>query len=277
MTDRASLEELQQILAMLRDQDKGCAWSREQTFETIAPFTLEEAYEVLAAIRDKQPELLCDELGDLLLQVVFHARMAEEQGLFDLSDVIGSIVSKMRRRNPHIFGAAADEETAGDNLSQLDAEAVMDQWRAIKQQEKQGCATQPDSVLDGVLKTLPALKQAQQIQLKAAGVGFDWPDKEPVFAKIEEEVAELREVSDDDPERNNRDRQEDELGDLLFAVVNLARHHGLDAEQALLRANTKFKRRFLSIEQALAAVNRSPQESTLEEMEALWQSAKAQE
>ncbi len=262
MTDHVSLSRLQTILAQLRDKN-GCAWSREQTFETIAPFTLEEAYEVLAAIRARQPALLCDELGDLLLQIVFHARIAEEQKLFDLNDVIAAIVTKMERRNPHIFG---------DSDAELNKEQIEQQWQAIKQQEKSSVPEAGSSALDGITSTLPALKQAQKIQEKAAQVGFDWPDLAPVYDKVEEEIAELREITD-----GNRNRQEDELGDLLFAVVNLARHHGLDAEQALLRAGDKFKRRFSSIEQSLASAGRSPSESSLDEMEALWLQAKAQE
>ena len=264
MTDQVSLKKLQTILAKLRGEG-GCAWSQEQTFDTIAPYTLEEAYEVLAAIREQKPSLLCDELGDLLLQVVFHARIAEEQKLFDLNDVITAIVTKIERRNPHIFGDESDRKV-------LDKTRTEQQWQVIKQQESADSAGRESSALDGITSTLPALKRAQKIQEKAAQVGFDWPDPEPVYAKVEEEIAELRETVND-----SRDRQEDELGDLLFAVVNLARHHGLDAEQALLRAGDKFKRRFLSIEESLASVGRSPSEASLEEMETLWQHAKAQE
>lgn len=240
-----SLERLVAIMRRLRDPVTGCEWDREQSFATIAPYTVEEAYEVADAIaRDDMPALV-DELGDLALQVVFHAQMAEEAGLFTLDQVLDGICNKLERRHPHIFGGAA--ESPG--------------WEAIKAAER---LKKPDSsALAGVAMALPALERAQKLQRRAAATGFDWPDAQGPRAKIAEELAELD--AESDPAA-----LEDELGDLLFAVVNLARHLNVDAEEALRKGNRKFEARFRAIETAPGFSDLS-----LDEMETLWVRAKA--
>jgi len=240
------LERLREIMRRLRDPKAGCEWETVQTFDTIAPYTIEEAYEVADAIARKDMDALADELGDLQLQVVFHAQMAEEAGLFTLEDVVTRISDKMERRHPHIFG---DAEHGGHHL-----------WEIIKAEER---AADPDkSALAGVALALPALERAAKLQRRAARVGFDWPDVEGPRAKIEEELAEL------DAETEH-DRRLEELGDLLFAVVNLARHLNVEPETALREASRKFEQRFRAIEQAPGF-----SEMSLEEKEALWVKAK---
>ena len=240
-----TLERLVAIMRRLRDPVTGCEWDREQSFATIAPFTIEEAYEVADAIARGDMEALADELGDLQLQVVFHSQMAEQAGHFTLDDVLGSICDKLERRHPHLFGGAA--ETPG--------------WEAIKAAERR---QKPDeSALAGVARALPALERAQKLQRRAARTGFDWPDVAGPRAKIDEELAEL----DAETEATAR---EEELGDLLFAAVNLARHLNIDAEEALRKANRKFEARFRAIEKAPEFTS-----LTLDEMEALWTRAKA--
>ncbi len=251
-----------ELMARLRTPGSGCPWDLEQTFGTIAPYTIEEAYEVADAIaRGDLNDGLPDELGDLLLQVVFHARMAEEQGRFDFGDVVLAITEKLIRRHPHVFGDAG-------NLAPAEVKAL---WKKIKEQERAAKPAQAASALDGVPLALPALSRAQKFQDKAAAVGFDWPDVKPVLEKIIEEVRELEEVIGD------REKSAEEIGDLLFAVTNLARHAGVDAEAALRGANAKFERRFASIEKALAEKGRAPKDSTLDEMDALWNEAKKAE
>ena len=241
-----SLDRLVEIMGRLRNPSTGCEWDSVQTFETIAPYTIEEAYEVADAIARKDMDALADELGDLQLQVVFHARMAEEAGLFTLGDVLDNIIGKMERRHPHIFGNAPN---GGHHL-----------WEQIKAEER---AINPDqSALAGVALALPALERATKLQRRAARVGFDWPDTAGPRAKIFEELAEL------DAETEH-DRQHEELGDLLFAVVNLARHLKIEPEAALRDANRKFERRFREIEQEPGFIDLS-----LEEKEALWTRAK---
>ncbi len=241
-----SLDRLVEIMRQLRHPVSGCEWDSVQTFETIAPYTIEEAYEVADAIHRGDMDALADELGDLQLQVVFHALMAEEAGHFRLDDVIDRICDKLERRHPHIFRGAAD---GGHNL-----------WEAIKAEER---AASPDrSALAGVALALPALERAQKLQRRAARTGFDWPDAEGPRAKIDEELAEL----DAETEPGAR---EEELGDLLFALVNLARHLNIDAEQALRKANRKFEERFRVIEKAPGFDGLK-----LDEMEALWVGAK---
>ncbi len=240
-----TLERLVAIMRRLRDPVTGCEWDRAQSFATIAPFTIEEAYEVADAIARGDMEALADELGDLQLQVVFHSQMAEEAGHFTLDDVLGAICDKLERRHPHLFGGAA--ETPG--------------WEAIKAAERR---QKPDeSALAGVAQALPALERAQKLQRRAARTGFDWPDVAGPRAKIDEELAEL------DAETAPGAREE-ELGDLLFALVNLARHLNIDAEEALRKANRKFEARFRAIEKepGFSALS-------LDEMEALWAKAKA--
>jgi nucleoside triphosphate diphosphatase len=263
-TPSRDIARLLAIMAALRTPGSGCPWDLEQDFATIAPYTIEEAYEVAEAIARGDLLDLKDELGDLLLQVVFHARMAEEAGAFDFGDVVESITGKLIRRHPHVFGDARDLSPAG----------VKALWGEIKEAEKaerrreRGEAEERAAagVLAGVPAGLPALVRAEKLTRKAATVGFDWPDAAQVVGKIEEEVREVREAL----EAGARGAIEDEIGDLLFAAVNLARHAGVDPESALRRANAKFERRFRAVEQALAAGGRQPAEASLAEMEDLW-------
>lgn len=245
------------IMARLRDPVAGCPWDKVQDFRTIAPYTIEEAYEVAEACEAGEPAALKDELGDLLFQTVFHARMAEEAGLFAFADVATAISDKMVRRHPHVFG----------DISIPDAEAQTAAWEETKAQER--AAGGAASVLDGVDMALPALTRAEKLQKRAARVGFDWQKAGPVFAKIDEELGELRtELAGGTPAR-----LEDELGDVLFAVVNLARHLRIDPEQALRGASRKFERRF----RAMEAATPSFKEKSLDELEAAWQRVKAAE
>ena len=255
------LEELLVVMARLRDPDNGCPWDREQTYATIVPHTIEEAYEVADAIAREDWDELKAELGDLLFQVVFYAQIAREEGRFGFADVAGGIVEKMTRRHPHVFG---DERYA-------DAAAQMAAWERIKAAEK---PQQPAGTLDGVPLALPALTRAVKLQKKASKVGFDWGAVEPILAKIQEEIAEIRhEIT----AQSLPERLADELGDVLFAVANLARHLQLDPETALRGTNAKFERRFRRIEAWLAETDRVPAQSTLAEMDALWERAKIEE
>ena len=242
-----SLQRLIEIMKCLRDPATGCEWDSVQTFATIAPYTIEEAYEVADAIARDDMDALADELGDLQLQVIFHARMAEEAGKFTLDDVLGRICDKMERRHPHIFG---DAEHGGHHL-----------WEVIKAEER---ATNPDkSALAGVALALPALERAAKLQRRAARTGFDWPDASGPRAKIDEELAELERETE-------HPRMLEEMGDLLFAVVNLARHLNIEPEAALREANRKFEKRFRAIEQAPGF-----EDLPLDRKEELWQRAKA--
>ena len=262
MTDSPQLQRLLGIMARLRDPADGCPWDVAQSFRTIAPYTIEEAYEVAEAAEADDLPALKDELGDLLLQVVFHSRMAEEAGRFAFDDVARAISDKMMTRHPHVF---AETEIA-------DAAAQTVAWEELKAQER--AAKGAASALDGVGPGLPALTRAAKLQRRAARVGFDWPAVTPVFDKIAEEIAELRQAIDTD---EGADRIEDELGDLLFAVVNLARKLEHDPEQALRRACRKFERRFRRIETLLAEDGKQPGSASLDEMEAKWQWAKGEE
>ena len=264
MIETPNLSRLLAIMARLRDPDGGCPWDRAQSFATIAPYTIEEAYEVAEAIAEDDRPALREELGDLLFQIVFHARLAEEDGSFDFDAVAGAIADKMVRRHPHVFAAAP----VGS------AEAQSQAWEEHKAAERiRKTAGRPASALDGVALALPALSRAGKIQARAARVGFDWPAIEPVLGKIDEELAELRaELPAAAPER-----LEDELGDLLFAAVNLARHLKIDPEVALKKATRKFERRFHRIEARLAEAGGTPQDASLEELEEEWQRAKAAE
>jgi ATP diphosphatase len=257
----AELRRLLGIMAALRDPVHGCPWDREQSFATIAPYTLEEAYEVADAIaRDDMPAL-ADELGDLLLQVVYHARLAEEAGRFDFATVAAMIADKMVRRHPHVFGEAAARDAGAQALA----------WEEQKRIERAGRAAA--GTLAGIPRALPALTRAEKLTARAARVGFDWPDAAAVLDKFAEEIAELRaELPNADPRR-----LADEMGDLLFVLANLARKLELDPEACLRAANAKFVRRFGAVEAALAAEGRLPAEATLAEMEAAWQAAKARE
>ncbi len=253
------LRRLLDIMAALRDRDAGCPWDRVQTFGTIAPYTVEEAYEVADAIARHDLAALPDELGDLLFQVVYHARMAEEAGRFGFADVARMIADKMVRRHPHVFGDAAERD-AGQPQSAI--------WEAQKSAER--AARAETGVLAGVPAALPALTRARKLTARAARVGFDWPDAGAVLDKLDEETAELRaELPEADPAR-----LADELGDMLFVLANLARKLDLDPEACLQQANAKFIRRFGTVEQALAFAGKTTADSTLEEMEAAWQAAK---
>jgi ATP diphosphatase len=265
-----------EIMAALRTPGSGCPWDLEQSFETIAPFTVEEAYEVADAIARGDRLELKDELGDLLLQVAFHARLAEEEGSFAFPDVVEAITSKMIRRHPHVFPS----EEFGDISAMTPAE-VKGLWHRIKAAEKadrraaRSAAGLPEagatpSALDGVPTALPALTRAWKIQAKASAVGFDWNDPLKVLDKIREETDEVAEAL----QSGDRAHVIEEIGDLLFVIANLARHLGADPESALAAANAKFERRFRHVEQALAGEGKSPQAATLDEMEAHWQTAK---
>lgn len=260
------------IMAALRTPGTGCPWDLEQDFASIAPYTIEEAYEVADAIARGDPVDLCDELGDLLLQVVFHARLAEEQGRFAFPDVVRAIVTKLIRRHPHVFGDARH----------LSPQAVKGLWSDIKRQEKderraaRAAAGLPaedaGGVLAGVPEGLPGLTRAVKLQARASTVGFDWHDARLVIAKLHEEVAEVEEAL----EAGDRQAAAGEIGDLLFVIANLARHLDVDPEAALRGTNAKFERRFAYIEQELAKDGRAPASSSLGEMNALWTMAKGE-
>jgi MazG family protein len=259
-----SLERLLRIMARLRDPEGGCPWDREQTFASIAPYTIEEAYEVADAIQRDDPGGLLGELGDLLFQVVFHARMAEERGLFAFDDVARAIGNKLVRRHPHVFAGARVES----------AEALREAWEAHKAAERRERAGDaPPGYLDGVSLALPALVRAAKLQKRAARAGFDWTEVAGVIDKLVEEAEELRIACREE----SAERQEAELGDLLFSCVNLARHLGVDAETALRHANTRFERRFHRMEALLASEGIGLDRATIEEMEARWVRAKAEE
>lgn len=271
MHDR--LARLLDIMAALRTPETGCPWDIEQTFASIVPFTIEEAYEVADAVERGDLDDLKDELGDLLLQVVFHARMAEEREAFAFGDVVDAISDKLIRRHPHVFG----DRTA------LSSDAVVTQWSEIKALEREargrrrGDEGKKASLLDGVPLALPALARAVKLQQKAGKVGFDWADARLVLAKIREETEEVEQELDDGAGGAPSSALVDEIGDLLFAVANLARHVGADPDQALRGANAKFERRFHFIERELERNGSAPERSSLDEMEALWQAAKAAE
>ncbi len=266
-----NIDRLLAIMARLRDPDGGCPWDLKQNFATIAPYTIEEAYEVAEAIEQNNMAALQDELGDLLLQVVFHARMAEEDGHFAFDDVAAAISDKMVSRHPHVFGdqaAATPEEVKHSWEAQKEAE------RHAKAARDNSGARAPLSALDGVTAALPALLRAEKLQQRAARVGFDWPEVGQVFDKLAEEVGELK---DELSKGGDADRLEDEVGDLLFVVVNLARHLKVDPETALRRTNAKFERRFRSLEAAVTSKGGKVEEQSLDDLEELWQAAKTEE
>ncbi len=252
--------ELVEIMARLRG-DNGCPWDREQTPESIKPYLIEETYEVLEAIDEQDPVKLKEELGDLMLQVVFHAEMADEVGAFTITDVLAAINDKLRRRHPHVFGEVKAET----------AQEVLFNWEQIKQGERQRAKGQA-SLLDGVPRELPALLRAHRLQEKASRVGFDWKGAQEVFRKVQEELEELRTAM----EAQASDRMESELGDLLFALVNLSRFIAVNPEEALRKTIARFISRFRYIEEELARRGRSLREATLQEMDALWAEAKLQ-
>lgn len=254
--DPRKIETLRAIMAALRTPVTGCPWDLEQNFASIAPFTIEEAYEVADAIERGSRSDLCEELGDLLLQAVYHAQMAEEEGSFTFDDVIESVSRKMIRRHPHVFG---NEKARSTNV----AEGFWEDIKAKERQDQPGTAT-----LAGIAITLPGLTRAVKLQAKAAKVGFDWPSIDDVYHKINEEIEELRTAP--------AEKKTEEFGDLLFAMANVARHMGIDPESALRAANAKFERRFEHIETRLAETGRRPLNSTLAEMDSLWEEAKQQ-
>ena len=257
------LTRLLEVMAWLRDREHGCPWDIEQNFRTIAPYTIEEAYEVADAIERGDLPALKEELGDLLLQVVYHAQMASEADAFSFNDVAAAIADKMVDRHPHVFG----------DLKIADADAQTISWEARKAAERaQKTGAEPAGALDGVARALPALLRAEKIQKRAARVGFDWTTIGPVIDKIEEELGELR--GEIEAGQLDLARVTDELGDVLFAVANLARHCKVDPEAALRGTNDKFEKRFRYVEQQLAVQGKLPAQATLEEMEALWQDAK---
>jgi MazG family protein len=263
----ARFDDFVALIARLRAPG-GCPWDREQTHASLKPMTLEEAYEVVEAIDEGSDQDLAGELGDLLLQVVFHAQIAAEAGRFDVAEVIDHVREKMLRRHPHVFGEE-QAETAGE---------VLRNWEALKQKERaaRGQQDAAASLLDSVSRSHPAVMEAYQMTTKASRVGFDWPDAASVLAKLDEEIAELREACGA-PAETRAGRIEDEMGDLMFAAVNVARLLGVDPESALKAANRKFRRRFRHVEERLSESGRAPESSTLEEMERFWQEAKAKE
>ncbi len=262
-------ERLVEIMDTLRGPN-GCPWDKQQDFNSLKPMLVEEVYEVLEAIENGDFEGVSDELGDLLLHVVFHAYLGKEAGHFDINTVIEKISDKLVRRHPHVFG----DESAST------AEEVIKNWEAIKAQEKAQKLKNrtPDqrSLLEGIPSKLPAIHEAHQISSRAARVGFDWPDIEGIFEKLQEEVAELKEVISADGVAVRRERLEDEIGDMLFVIVNIARYLKIDSESALKRANRKFKARFQYMEGELAKQGKKLEQTSLEEMEALWQKAKSE-
>jgi MazG family protein len=277
-----TMGDLLRVMARLRDPETGCPWDREQSFSTIAPYTIEQAYEVADAIARNDLDGLKDELGDLLLRVVYHARMAEEDGRFGFSDVVDAITAKVIRRHPHVF----------DDSSLRDAFLTSGTWERMKAEEKAtrgyaargsaagGAGDEAGFLLDDVPVALPALTRAVKLQSRAARVGFDWPSLAPVVAKIDEEIAELKSAIADEKREAGAPASKkvsEEFGDLLFVMANVARHLGVDPEGALRDANAKFVRRFRSIEAALRAEGRTPEDATLEEMDQLWDEAKAGE
>lgn len=279
---RYDIEDLKEIMTRLRDPETGCPWDQRQDFKSISPYTIEEAYEVVDAIDTGDRAALCDELGDLLFQVIYHAEMAREEESFAFDDVVHAISAKLMRRHPHVFGS---ETLASD-------EEIREMWERVKLEEKAAAGTLGDETLDapsllaGVPVGLPGLTRALKLQKKAARVGFDWPSTTPVLEKLEEELEEFRAelmtetINGADDETGglaNRDKIAEEFGDMLFVMANLARHLRIDPEAALRGANEKFCRRFHHIEVALARASRSPGDASLDEMEALWDEAKALE
>jgi len=268
MSELNDIQSLLQIMARLRDPQAGCPWDLQQDFASIAPYTVEEAYEVADAIDRNDLADLKDELGDLLLQVVFHAQMASEQGAFDFGDVVAAISSKMIRRHPHVF---ADTRAA-------DADAVLANWDEIKRAERAAKGEQDDSALAGISRGLPEWQRAIKLQKRAARTGFDWPDPAPVIAKLREELDEVQAEFDAAAGgADNHERLQEELGDVLFVCANLARHASVDVGTALRLANLKFERRFRAMEALADAQGVGMSALDLQQQEALWQTVKRQE
>ena len=287
MSNTHGIQRLLDIMAALRDPQSGCPWDLEQTFASIAPYTIEEAYEVADAIDRRDLGDLKDELGDLLLQVVFHARMAQEQGAFDFGDVVDAICDKMTRRHPHVFDAQGRANAAGGRMpgaaagaSVDDAEQQTKAWDEHKRAERAARGESDTSALAGISRGLPEWQRAVKLQHKAAKVGFDWPDPAPVLGKLHEEIEEVRAefaaVAANPGDAAARDRLEDEIGDILFVCANLARHAKVDFGAALRRANHKFERRFRAME-ALAAADGGLADQSLEAQDRYWVRAKQAE
>lgn len=271
MTPSRDISRLIEIMAALRTPVTGCPWDLEQDFASIAPYTIEEAYEVADAIARGDKDDLREELGDLLLQVVYHARMAQEEGSFEFGDVVEAVTRKMIRRHPHVFG---DESARGAGMAKGMWEKIKAEEKAEKRAARLSRGLDPEDngkgYLDGIPLALPGLVRALKLQQKAARVGFDWSEAPPILDKIEEEIGELREAM----ESGRAERIKDEFGDLLFAMVNLGRHLGVEAEDALRGTNDKFRDRFHAIERTLTQRGETLEGATLDEMEALWQDAK---
>lgn len=265
--DRGDIAELLRIMARLRDREHGCPWDIEQDFASIAPYTIEEAYEVADAIDRGDLQDLKGELGDLLLQVVFHAQMASEQGAFAFGDVVAAICDKLVRRHPHVFAQVQAD----------DAGAVSANWEAIKRQERQAAGERDPSALAGITRGLPEWQRATKLQSRAARIGFDWPGPAPVLEKLQEEIAEVRAEFARGDVDDNHERLQDEIGDVLFVCANLARHANVDVGAALRHANLKFERRFRAMEALARADGTGLAELTLDEQEAYWQRVKRQE
>lgn len=272
-----SVDDLLYLMSRLRDPESGCPWDMKQTFETIVPYTLEEAYEVADAIAKQDYPHLKEELGDLLFQVIFYSQMGKEQQHFQFEDIVHTLVSKLIRRHPHVFPTG--ELYSEDNAVKLSEEEIKGRWEAIKKQEREEKAEQDrlagkeakkPSLLDDIPDALPALQRAEKLQKRAATVGFDWPETEQVLDKIEEEIAELREALAE----GKQEAIQDEMGDLFFAMTNLSRHINVKSEIALRGTNEKFIRRFSHIENTLERQGKTLKDASLEEMEALWQAAK---
>ena len=274
-----SIEDLKHLMARLRDPDTGCPWDTKQTFASIVPHTIEEAYEVADAIEQEDFPHLKDELGDLLFQVIFYARMGEEAGHFEFDGIVDHLVRKLVRRHPHVFPGGTLESRI-DPDDRPDEAWIKESWERIKAEERaeKPVADTPASRLDGIARTLPAMARAEKLQRRAARHGFDWPDIGPVFDKLHEEIDELKEAWQmAEAGTGDRDAVEDELGDLLFVCVNLARFLKVNPEQALKRTNHKFDARFRAIERVLEKEGRNLDEETLEALDAVWQSVKGVE
>mgnify|MGYP006160438255 FL=1 len=258
-----NINRLLTIMSRLRDPQSGCPWDLKQSYATIVPYTLEEAYEVADAIARESFDELKDELGDLLFQVVFYAQIAKEEGRFEFDDCVAAICDKLERRHPHVFG-----ELAADDADDLNADKVLKNWEALKSAERKDVGQH--SVLDNIPQAMPALSRAYKLQKRCANVGFDWPDVQGCWDKVKEEIIEVEECE------TGTDALAEELGDLMFALVNVVRKHKLDPEAVLRAANSKFEKRFRAVEQALAEQGKSPEQSDLAEMDALWNQVKKQ-
>ncbi|WP_311063847.1 nucleoside triphosphate pyrophosphohydrolase [Halomonas sp. DWK9] len=272
---RHSLDDLLTLMAVLRDREQGCPWDIKQDWDTIVPHTLEEAYEVADAIERRAFDELPGELGDLLFQVIYYAQFGAEEQRFDFHDIVDTLTAKMLRRHPHVFpdGTLTSRRPPGMSADEVKTQQVNSRWESLKADERAERAVAPPSVLDDVPRTLPALSRAAKLSKRAARVGFDWPDAEGVLAKIREELEEVEEAL----AAGDRQHAQEEVGDLLFAVTNLARTLGADPEQCLRSTNSKFERRFRYVERALAEAEQPLHKASLDEMESHWQAAKAQE